>query len=375
MMRKVKSKIFDLVLQRKLKKAGPARPIADLNIERVKKILVVSSTALGDTVFSLPAIASTRELFPGAKISWLLKKAYLDLFRVVKDVDEFIPYHGGYRKLLDLYRKTKEGSFDLCLIFHDSDPCPGGMAYLSDVPFILRCGFKDEKLAPYLSARVPYVDEHHAIEQRLDVLRAIFGGDVTLQKEIRLETKIGDEQKWRKNLSELCGRKDAVFVGFQTTAARRYRAWPAKNFVELGKRLLSRYPDMVLVLLGATSERKYCQDIVDGISGGRRVINLAGEYRISELPAILKTFDLLVSNDTGPLHVAIAVGTPTVSLFVPSRVEHTGPYQDFYKHKVIRKPPPCDPCLIKYCSDPWCMDLISVEEVFEVIESGFYKCE
>ena len=194
-------------------------------------------------------------------------------------------------------------------------------------------------------------------------------------KEARLETDLESERYWRENLLHTSNMRKATFVGLQTTASRRYRVWPAEKFVALGKMLLDKHPSMVLLLLGAKSELRYTKDIVKNISRGSRVINLAGEYQISELPAILKTFDLLVSNDTGPLHVAIAVGTPTVSLFVPSRVEHTGPYQDLYKHKVIRKPPPCDPCLTKYCRHPWCMDLISVEEVFEVIESGFYKCK
>ncbi len=374
-MRKLKGKIFDHLLRRKLRKDGPARPIGELKKADIKRILVVSSTALGDSVFSLPAILSTRNLFPGSEITWLLKKQYLELFQRVKYVDEFMPYHGGYRKLSELYRKIKMKSFDLCLIFHDSDPCPGGTAYLAGVPFILRFGFKDKQLAPYLSARVPYIDEHHAIEQRLDVLREISRSDDKFCREARLETNPEEVRKWSEILSRECGMDSATLVGFQTTAARKYRAWPQEKFIQLGRRLLERYPDVVVILLGAGSERRYCQDIAEGISGERRVINLAGRYGISELPDILKSFDLLVSNDTGPLHVAIAVGTPTVSLFVPSRVEHTGPYQDHHMHKVVKKPPPCDPCLIKYCGDPWCMDLISVEEVFDVIESGLHKCE
>ncbi len=374
-MKKLKSKIFDLLLRRKLKIDGPARPVCELDKKSVKRILVVSSTALGDSVFSLPAILSTREMFTDSEVTWLIRKQYMELFRNVEYVNDFIPYYGGYRRLRELYGVIRERSFDLCLIFHDSDPCPGGIAYLAGVPFILRCGFKDERLAPYLSARVPYIDDHHAIEQRLDVLRAISGDDHKFQTSIKLKTNPEDVQKWTEILSEHCSIRGATFVGFQTTAARKYRAWPREKFIDLGRRLLRSYREMVIVLLGSSSERGYCEGIYAGISGGRRVINLAGEYKISELPAILKAFDLLVSNDTGPLHVAIAVGTPTVSLFVPSRVEHTGPFQDFHKHKVIRKPPPCDSCQIKYCEDPWCMGLISVDEVFEVIRTEFYRCK
>ncbi len=374
-MRKIKSKLFDLVLRKRLNKLGPVRPISELKREQVNRILVVSSTALGDTVLSLPAIRSTRSIFPGAEITWLLKKSYLELFRVVECVDDFIPYHGGYRKLKSLYQRVSSKSFDLCLIFHDSDPCPGGVAYLAGVPFILRSGLRDDQLAPYLSGRVTYVDDHHAIEQRLDVLRTIVGGGASFVNNLYLEVKVESQKEWSSRLHEFCEESGTKkYIGFQTLAAKKYCVWPKEKFIALGKRLIRQCSDVVLVLLGARGEKRYCQDIADGIASKKRVINLAGKYKVSELPAILKNFDLLVTNDTGPLHVAVAVGTPTVSLFVPSRIEHTGPNQDLHKHKVIRKVPPCNPCVRKYCDSPWCMNLISVDEVFDVINSGFHRC-
>jgi len=109
---------------------------------------------------------------------------------------------------------------------------------------------------------------------------------------------------------------------------------------------------------------KRARQISKDISSDHRVITLAGHLSLSELPLALKGLDVLVTNDTGPFHVAVALQTPTISLFVPSSVYHAGPYQDLHLHSVIQKPRPCSPCVQKYCAEPDCMASIGVEEVF-----------
>ncbi|RLA93178.1 MAG: hypothetical protein DRG83_21360, partial [Deltaproteobacteria bacterium] len=369
--------VLKKLLNYKLRMQGRCKPISEFSKEKVSKILIVSSTALGDSILSLPAIYSTRKLFPDARIVWLLKKEYKKLFERVDYVDDFIAYPGGYKRVMYLYRSIKKEEFDLCLVFHDSDLCPGGLAYLSGIPFLLRNGLRDDALAPYVSERVPYIEKHHAIEQRLDVLRILVGSEVELSTRIHIKTISATQQKWHDVIEQIAGlrREQKLWIAFQTTAARKYCVWPQHKFIALGKKVIKSFKEVLIILLGSESEKPYCKEIAEGISDNKRVVNLAGKYEIADLPEILKNVDLLVTNDTGPFHMAIAVGTPTISLFVPSRVEHTGPYQDFHIHKVIKKNRPCLECIRKYCGDPWCMDLISVEEVFEVIESGFYKCE
>ncbi len=358
-MKRLRRTFWRTLALHKKKKRGIPRPLKDLSFEEINRILVVSCTALGDTLLSTPAIRGVRDLFPQAQIFWLIKPVFYPLFKNNPDVDGFIFYEGGFKGLLGLVKRL--ANFDLVLDFHDSDEGPVIAATLAEVPFILRNGLRDEAALPFLSAKVPYREEVHAIEQRLDVVRVLIG-DFSRPFDTRLGLQISPESL--AFAKALLG-EAAPRIGFQCKASNPYCEWPLARFEILAKHLLKRFPKGKIYLLGAQKDRKAL-----GFADERRIINLAGKIPITHLGGVIKGLDLLVTIDTGPMHVAFAVGTPTVCLFVPSEVRHTGPYQDLSKHRVIRKERPCSPCSRKYCKDPWCMELIPVEEVLAACEEA-----
>jgi ADP-heptose:LPS heptosyltransferase len=304
----------------------------------------------------------------------MVRSRFRELFETNPDKDGLVPYAGAYHDVFSLSREIGRRSFDLCLVFHDSDPCPVQAAFCAGVPFILRFAFKDESTAPYLSGRISYRDEAHLIEQRLDVLRHLLRVPLDDPDDVRMVLPVernAVEEYW-KRLSGNHGvqRKGEPLIGFQVSAARPYRAWPEERFAELGRRILSEYRDTRIFLFGGPEDAGLGRKIAEEISSGGSVVNLAGKIRLVELPLAMKGLDLLVTNDTGPFHAAVAVGTPTISLFVPSTVRHTGPYQDTDRHTVIRKERPCSPCTEKYCSEPFCMGTIGVGEVYEHVRQS-----
>ena len=343
--------------------------LENFNKSTVKKILIISCTALGDTLLSTPAIHATRKLFPNAHITWLVKRPYKKLFSSNPHVNEIIPYPGAYKKNFKLVREFKKRGFSLCLSFHDSDPCPVQAAWLAGTPFILRSGAKDEKLTPFLSARTPYRDEVHAIEQRLDVLRMIDADIVdSIPDNARMVLPINaaETERFWKQLSKRyhLDLTSHLNIGFQISASRPYRMWPAENFAALAKKIIGSLPCSKIFLLGGPSDHQLGERIVTMADADSQLINLAGKIHINDLHLAIKGLDLLITNDTGPLHIAVALKTPTIGLFVPSVVRHTGPYQDLDIHTVINKKRPCNPCVRKYCKDPHCMEIITVEEVY-----------
>ncbi|MEA3385051.1 MAG: glycosyltransferase family 9 protein [Thermodesulfobacteriota bacterium] len=366
------------VLITKGKKKARKKTVNELNPDTISNVLAVSSTAIGDTLLSTPAVRATRRIFPNASIDFMVREKFLVLFKNNPDIRTIIPYYGGYKRLFSLLNRIKSGDYDLCLVFHDSDPCPVQAAYLAGIPFIARIGFKDETVAPFLNVRVPYRDEAHVIEQRLDVLRTLFKVklDSSQDKRMVLPIMVEEAEAFWDDLLNGMGRNHAKNkrVGFQISASRPYKAWPQRHFSELGKRLLADSEDINIILFGGPGDEKTGKEIAEGIttdSGQKlRIINLAGRLPLKKLPAALRGLDLFITNDTGPFHVAVALKTPTISLFVPSTVRHTGPYQDLEIHKVIRKPKPCSPCIQKYCNDPNCMSIISVEEVYQAAKNS-----
>lgn len=373
MMKPTIKTLWDLSLSLHRARRGPVKPISQFDPRNTRRILVVSCTAIGDTLLSTPSLRTTRLLFPEAHISWLLRDRYAEFFASNPDADEVILYRGAYRKVFRLVRQLKKRRYDLCLVFHDSDPCPVQAAFLAGVPFIMRSGFKDEIVVQYLSFRVPYRDEAHIIEQRMDVLRSLLKLPLNSPGDTRVTFPLHPElvdRQWRKFAQDYgVHPRDELMIGFQISAARSYKAWPARNFAALATRILESYPQSRIFLFGGPRDGKLARQIREKLCLDHRVISLAGSLRLAELPSALKGLDLLVTNDTGPFHLAIALRIPTISLFVPSTVRHTGPYQDPELHIVVRKPRPCSPCLQKYCPEPFCMQSIDVAEVFNHLQA------
>jgi len=142
------------------------------------------------------------------------------------------------------------------------------------------------------------------------------------------------------------------------------KCWYPERFGELGKRLFEKWKATVL-LFGKEEERPIAKEILQHLKEGG--IDLTGKTHLLQLAALLERCQLIVTNDTGTMHVATAVGAPVVALFGSTDPSTTGPWGD--GHIVIRKDVPCSPCLKRICpTDHRCMELITVDEVEEIID-------
>jgi ADP-heptose:LPS heptosyltransferase len=185
-----------------------------------------------------------------------------------------------------------------------------------------------------------------------------------------------DSEDRRECLAKLAeggaGELPFIVVNVNASDLLLERRWPADRYVELIESLLARYP-MAVVLTGAPAERPYVSELADRVRGDRaRLINLAGKLSLGGLFALLEKSRCVVTNDTGPLHMAWALGAPTVVLFGPGDPGHYGPSGD--RFRVIKKSIYCSPCLYEVdlppcMGDNVCMQRISVEEVQEAVDS------
>ena len=159
-------------------------------------------------------------------------------------------------------------------------------------------------------------------------------------------------------------------VGFQIGAADVYKMWPIENFIELAKQIISLDNEIKIVITGIKQEYSLAQKVVQEC--GDNIINMCGECNIEELPYLVQNFKALITNDTGTMHLAIALKTPTVSLFSPTTSIGIGPYQDVAIHKVIQKDGSYIQKLPKKKRSDEAMKLISVNEVFETYNNIRY---
>ncbi|MBI5047357.1 MAG: glycosyltransferase family 9 protein [Deltaproteobacteria bacterium] len=356
-----------LYLSMKMAKAFDSRR-TDLKCfapDKVKNILVVSSTAIGDTLLSTPAIKAVRERYHDAKIVAHFNKSNMEMFENNPHIDGIIPYYGGYKRFFKTIREFRKHKFDLALIFHGNEPQATPMAYLSGANFIVKLPNTGEYnfLLSNQGAVIESNGPVHGIEQRLNIA-ALVGCD-SKDKSMVLPIKNEDEEVVSDFLKNQGVGDDDILIGFQVGASTVSRMWFADRFMELGKRLISAYPDIKIVITGSPSEKEYCGKIATWIGSGAVVS--AGKLPLRQLPALVKQFKILITGDTGIMHVAIAVGTSVMALYAVADWKRTGPYYDLEKHRVIQKWKTCDPCVSKKCEYQKCMENISVDEVFEVV--------
>ncbi|MBI5644199.1 MAG: glycosyltransferase family 9 protein [Deltaproteobacteria bacterium] len=331
-----------------------------------KSILLVSSTAIGDTLLSTPAIRAVRKSYPKAKIIAHLNKKNMELFENNPNIDGIIPYYGGYRRFFQTVREFRRHSFDLALIFHGNEPQATPMCYLSGARFIIKVpnNGKFSFLLSNQSLVIPADPMRHAIETRLKVAELALCRVDDKRMELPIDKK--DEASLDGFLKEHKIGRDEILIGIQPGASTVSRMWFKDRYIELGRRILDNYPAIKIVITGSPAEKGLCESI--GKALGARTVVAAGRVRLKETAPLIRRLNLFITCDTGPMHIAIAWKTPIVGLFAVAEPQGTGPYYDKEIHRVIKKPRVCDPCVSKRCEYQKCMEAITVDEVYSVVK-------
>ncbi len=340
------------------------------NPDEVRNILVVSSTAIGDTLMSTPAIRAIRERYPNAKIIAHFNVKNMELFENNPHIDGIIPYYGGWKKFFRTIREFRKHKFDVAVILHGNEPQATPMAYLGGARFIVKVPIP-KKFGFLLSNKTNGFENpwnHHGIEVRLKA--AYFIDCKTNKREMVLLLDKRANERVEKLLKEL-GINNKKLIGFQVGAANKYKIWSQNKFIKLGQKLIEFDSDIFILILGSKKEIDLCNQVKDGIK--YKVMSMAGKLSLKELVALINRLDILVTNDTGTMHIAVALKKKTVSLFCPTNFWGVGPIQDMHLHRIIAKEKPCNPCLTKKCKSPFCMDLIEVDEVFKAVKGGLLE--
>ncbi|MEJ2480965.1 MAG: glycosyltransferase family 9 protein [Acidihalobacter sp.] len=339
-----------------------ARDVSDFDPAGVRRLLVVSTTALGDTAMSTAGIRALRRRYPQARITALLHPVNGRLLAHSQDIDERLFYAGRYNRFLSTLRDLRRHRFDVAVVFHGNEPQMTPLLYLAGIPFI----FKLPNLSRYrfllsnheLALGWPQIG--HGLRQRLAVAQ-LAGAD---SDDPHMHLDIDETQRGtvRDTLQQAGIADDALLIGFQAGASSRRRAWPAAHFAELGRTLTAHHPGARIVLTGSPAERELCAGIARDI--GPAAVSLAGELDIEALPALIERIQVLVTGDTGTMHVAVAVRTPTVCLFGASDPAGAGPIYDLERHTLIVR---SWDAAAKALTDP--MARIDVDEVRAAVET------
>lgn len=334
------------------------------------KVLIIKLSSIGDVVHTLPALDALKKGFRAkgvkARIDWLVEEAASGILKGHPLIDEVITVRRGWarniRENLQTARRLRERRYDLALDFQGLLKS-GAWVWLTAAK--RRVGFSNSRELShvFLNEKLPAYDpERHAVDRYLDLARHVVGvgGPVDAPA---FTIGLGDEERSIREKLDRKGVKGPFFV-MVTRARWATKLWNDEKFVELARRIAGE-KGLRPVLIGGPSDASDLSSMAGAI--GKGAVSLAGETDLKELTALMKLSRFAVTVDSGPMHIAAAAGARIIALFGPTAPWRTGPYGDW--HIVIRKSIDCSPCFKRECRDAKCMNLISVDEVLQAVNS------
>ncbi|MDA8418641.1 MAG: lipopolysaccharide heptosyltransferase I [Desulfobacteraceae bacterium] len=345
------------------------------------KILIVKTSAIGDVIHTLPALNCLRRHYPEARIDWLVEEAAAEAVIGHRAVDRvLVSRRKSWIKFIKSGRFLAAGR-DFYRLWHDLRATRYDL--LLDFQGLLKSGIfvfgararRKVGFGPgmehaeaswlFLNERLPPVAmDQHAIQRELQLLAAIGipCQDVVFDFPVRDE----DQNQVRRLLAKLGADPSEPMVAINPLTTWPTKHWLNERFAAVADRLGEM--GVKVVFTGGLGEAPViAEKIIASMRHRDKAINLAGRTSLKELAALYGMVQAVITTDTGPMHVAAAVGTPVVALFGPTAPWRTGPYGD--KHRVLRAGLACSPCFKRECQghEMNCMKNITLDEVLTAV--------
>lgn len=342
-----------------------------------RNILVIKLVGLGDTVLMLTPVARLHRHFPQSRITALVTPLSEGILSVQPYVDETIVYDvfGGDRGLLGLLRiirLLRARKFDCVIDFEQHFQLTSIIAYLTRAPRRLGFYFGRSPRKGIFTNPVCFDPERHMVDSYMRLLEPL--GICADRVEELERIFIPDEDAWPVEawLRERGIGPDDILVGVHPGSGPRAPAkrWGVEKYAEIIRRLRREY-DARIVVTGSPGERELAERII-GLAGREGVHNASGDFNIRQTTALLKNCRLFISNDTGPMHMAAALGRPTIGIFGPETPVRYGPVGK--SSTAVYRAIHCSPCVHIYagivndCDEGLCMRQLTPDDVWEAVK-------
>lgn len=323
-------------------------------LESPGRLLIIKPSSLGDVIHGLPFLNAVRREWPEAMVHWVIGKGLEELIASTPGIDRLISFpkdewkQRGVRAIPDMCRFRKmlgAGHYDMTVDLQGL--LRSGVVTMwsrADV----RVGFADarEGAAFFYNRRVGCRDVVHAVDRNMAVAKAL--GCHSEEVEFGLGLRESDAADASEILSK-CG-IDKDFLVINPGARWKTKIWPAARFGRVASEI-HEASGLRSVVTGGPGDIEIAHAVCAAADGA--AVSLAGRTRLGVLTGILARARALLSNDSGPMHVAVALGRPVVAIFGPTDPARTGPYGK--GHVVLRASVPCAPCRKRECSDMGCI--------------------
>lgn len=323
------------------------------------KILVATTTALGDTLWGTPGISALRKRFPLASIGVLTSPIGMEVLKNNPDIDDlYLLKEPTFFHFFSLRKRLLEKGYNIALLFHASQRLTLPLLASIGASEIVSTDGKNKGLEALCTKITP--DTEHEVTRRERILDAI--RCIVRDNALRYFPTSDEMMEAENLLEEMHIDRDELFIIIHPGAKDSYKCWPAQNYIELGNRLKKERPAQILIGWGP-GEKELATQIASQIEDA---LILPEPLPLRIYAALIKLSNLLITNDTGPMHLACALKKPVISIFAPTQPKNCGPL-NVPTAITLAKPRTCTPCLRRSCYEPFCLRQISVSEVLSFV--------
>jgi heptosyltransferase I len=347
------------------------------------KILVVKMSALGDVIQALPVIGALRNGVPDVRIDWLVEEIAAPIVQGHEGVDRVLVSHRGKwgndlrdprrwleaaKEIRELVRELRGQHYDLAI---DLQGLLKSGIWMGLASAGRKLGYEGSREGSdrFLTERVPRVSlDVHAVERYLLLAEAAGGKATGLAFGLRVSREARD--RLVQAFDGLGWGPRLPYVVMIPGARWPTKRWETESFAALGDRFVAEW-GLGVAIAGSEGDRSLARSIVTRMR--HPALDLTGRTDLPLLVALLGDARMVVSTDSGPMHLAAALGTPVVAVFGPTAPWRTGPYGK--RHRVVRSGLACSPCFRRKCSSRRCMESITPERVACAIEEAMRETQ
>jgi len=348
---------------------------SDIDISKIKRILIIMMGGIGDMILLTPALKALRKAYPSSTLSFLLgpygaekviEGSDLINGKIIIDPEKY----KGVKGKIKLIRELREEKFHLSITSTGTNPIKSGLlCYLAGIKY--RLGENIGGKGFFYNLKAPFHPESHYVEGNLYMLQ-------------KLGIKPDDMRTYIYRSSEDKSFAQKIFVDYHLEGKRLigihpgsgvhqawFRRWPKERFARLADGMIDKYKATVMIFGGADEVSLACE--IKTLMNSHPIL-MAGKTTLTQAAALIEKCRLFISNDSGLMHVACAVNTPVVGIYGPTNYKRLGPHLD--SAMIIRKELDCSPCYKRgkvKCKRLDCFNFITVEDVFEAVKSLMQK--
>jgi heptosyltransferase I len=342
----------------------------DLSSSLPVRILLIKLSALGDVIQTLPTLEAIRAAYPQADITWLVEEAAAPILELHPALDSLVvsrrrswlaagqqgSLYTAWQEFRQVVQSIRQRPYDLVIDFQGLLKS-AFWTRLARSP--RKIGFdrtREYSYLPLTERLPPYDPDEHAVRRYLRVARYLGAAAESIRFRLALPNGVGED------LDYLWSEKTGPLIVMHPGTRWPSKHWPPENFAFLADALRHARQARV-VFTGSPADRPLIAGIRSCMSTSAE--DLSGRTDLKALTRLFYQADAAVTTDTGPMHLAAAVGTPVVAVFGPTAPWRTGPFGP--QHRVIRTNLPCSPCFQRHCLKPECLTGLAVDQVLAAV--------